>query len=1675
MDKPILASFTALNIEEDDLDNEQEARIREVQIEESLKILQKALKAHYARDWDGAAAVYDELFQGDIFADTATEIPPTMHALKYLVYKNHGQLVLDWTKLSLKELDTDQAREHVQRALLEFVEAMAHESGDTNFWLHMATFLPALNVPRATRYALECVINDQDRLLVVDEDSDTAALGVDDLAGIYALRQIVADLKDNYSLASPLFRVFDEDRFRNVSKMVLQRARVPDWVQPLVLPPEKLATVMAETQPEPTPVVTTAATWAALAKALVRAADDALSLDGPDGHVRLTLAADAEPMDEDPPDEAAVLSPSDGTDAETEEPAETGSAEPAEPPSRRKRRSFNEEVVGARSSKRVRARVELQQAVQEQEAESDNEFFLELERLFASLGLAFGEVRGVIAADAKDVAGAELYLKDFSTMIQAWDDDKARTLLDREGIQDPASNATKFALLSFTTTHELSGDRPVLADAGLAAFCARINAGAFLLAETAVESLRELLAPAADADRFLDLQWPASLVGSTKRLAAVYYADCMSAIHEQNKAGDAAQALANACWAEALFEVLLDECLDLFQSSFAGDDDGRGAAAFDAAKARVVRWHEFMVDAIGAIGDGASDARAVVELRYMWASILLYQMAGYAEDVILDMLDRFKSALATFPDSLTVVFANTASIPDISVECVDAQISKLRISAVFSSIFEPSSEKIDLKIAILEYIMKGERAHADLPEFDLHIVQSFIGKSSLEFQLYLWNLLREGYEHRDQQAEAFECLLRSLQLVVADVRSPAFEDADADRRQFMVLRCLAFAQTYLDAAAAYALRDAPDPLADFPAETLLAPTEALVALVRLLNVFVVHADFIQNAGTEFPLAETPAYRNSAARVQDMLIQSWCVLYLFAKKRAAIVDGVDAAEFVLALLGVLHEELGNREYCSLAGGIFLKLLQGELLALDPAAAENELLQCLHCRYGFALGNEAFFPYEHNAENATFDRREALVLVEFVMSLALRKRPAQTLPRSDLKSTLDNFCEVIGVPRRDQSSIYYNQSIVEAYLGRSLEPLLLADAAKGTLALSTMRVQSDYARVARIGLYFMQGQIYLAQYRSRKRTMAGRTEDLDYAIRYFKHDLVCNTNRFEAWYGLAQTYDSLAEDDMTWSAEKLNNDHRRAIVAAQRKAILCYAIATSLHIQQEALEPTKSVLASFWTDFGYEIYASTRPPLEMDVYNGADSERHYSGADGMYTGAAHSTLRVVTAYRLALRLFRTAAVGDPDDWRNYYMQGKLLKRLGQPPRRVLRMYLRAMECAEDKQSQGDPIFEPHYKLISSVYKYLRSGDLSEPEADLYLDKSEYCDDGDSDSGSDDDGDTAMVSAPSTPVPSPPPSPQRIYAKIIGMLQNIKAADKKKWHHRPSYRTAVIRVDIFGDVAKAKEEIGSFFSLKPGSKSFAAIWRPEFERAGRHFVYVHYYTKFYIMTLERTNDLDALSMMTRRLRRLSSAMVRHTETWECLCTALINVLRNLADVREKFIDSVLSLLTVDDFMRKALRLEYVCSRLSPPPPLVKYLSEASELRKLNSGLAPIVPMEDVFGSIYMKLYQSLPELEARLAAELPAEPAAAEPDDPASSQDPSAPEVPSRSKTARVTRKELHARANALLRPANAEAPARPTRERRETQDDSGLTEATSSAIKEELLGSAPEPATPVAAPS
>ena len=156
---------------------------------------------------------------------------------------------------------------------------------------------------------------------------------------------------------------------------------------------------------------------------------------------------------------------------------------------------------------------------------------------------------------------------------------------------------------------------------------------------------------------------------------------------------------------------------------------------------------------------------------------------------------------------------------------------------------------------------------------------------------------------------------------------------------------------------------------------------------------------------------------------------------------------------------------------------------------------------------------------------------------------------------------------------------------------------------------------------------------------------------------------------------------------------------------------------------------------------------------------------------------------------------------------------------------------------------------------------------------------------------------------------------------------------------------------------------------------VWRPEFERAGRHFVYTNRYTRFFIRLLAQLQDRASLEALAKRIRRRPTDFLHHTKVWEELCKAYLSLLRFQGRICPDLEDAVFKPITYDQFQIDADRLDTWAHLPSTQSALLDLLREAMELKKLNGNLMKYVIIEDLIGDIYATIYQNvLPELIAK-----------------------------------------------------------------------------------------------------
>lgn len=85
---------------------------------------------------------------------------------------------------------------------------------------------------------------------------------------------------------------------------------------------------------------------------------------------------------------------------------------------------------------------------------------------------------------------------------------------------------------------------------------------------------------------------------------------------------------------------------------------------------------------------------------------------------------------------------------------------------------------------------------------------------------------------------------------------------------------------------------------------------------------------------------------------------------------------------------------------------------------------------------------------------------------------------------------------------------------------------------------------------------------------------------------------------------------------------------------------------------------------------------------------------------------------------------------------------------------------------------------------------------------------------------------------------------------------------------------------------------------------VWRPEHERAGRHFVYTTRYARFFVELLEKTKDRTNLDSLARYVKKKQSNFIDHSKLCDFIRDVQVKVSTNLLiEVHSLFFRSILN----------------------------------------------------------------------------------------------------------------------------------------------------------------------------
>jgi len=1037
---------------------------------------------------------------------------------------------------------------------------------------------------------------------------------------------------------------------------------------------------------------------------------------------------------------------------------------------------------------------------------------------------------------------------------------------------------------------------------------------------------------------------------------------------------------------QSLFELHLD-----VYKRFKHPGSGIDTTMQESQRDRLERWSLLANTALN-LRD--SEEKRLIQdddllLRHLWA--IVFQLSSsddVPQSLVVADLEYLKEELE-YRDAPCIQLINNAVMSEISVAAVEQALSEINMQDLFRKVFSHDEKDPVAVIECLEPLLEAvetsrvnsreSSAHrnglgdsgkeqqneteeeSDQPVLDkpLEQMRKFLASGTVSLRLTLWQRLRLAYDVIQYPSKVLSCHLRSIELLIQEFDEPIYTQGTKERRGILLLRWLNMLDQFLVKIVDIHKNNA-DPFECIDDNQLRSAMTALASLSRLLHTFNIYEDQVRVGQLPAPMFEgrpKPSFMIVANKVYDMQIHCWIVQYHL------LVEAINQdpekfptpAEDRLEYLRAVHYALGLRTLCNRANGALLKLERDELLALsDLENSDVEMCQVLFDLYGIKCFTNPLDLLEHGCSGGdSMTRGRATKILGFIMSQAA-KVPMKDIPKSELKNSIEKIHGWLGRPRYTED-LQLNGRIVRAFLKGPINPLDLFSCIRGTLELPVKPISESEATIHSKGWFSLMGSISFSKFRSQKRLQPGPTEDLNFAIAFYMQDLEYSTERWESWYHLAMCYDLQVEEGISWTAEKVNT-YSLEIQQQQRSAIHCYSMAVATALRNaEVTSENRTKVADLFADFGTRIYASSREPLSMRAFAFRDiEEKYYSGRE-MYKMAPFQPMRLYVAWKFAATLFRQAIARVSDNWITYYMLGKCLWKMysaddniragrGAPTiQEVLDCFTQAIEATPNKKGK-EPILEPHYKLVSVIHKLVLRKDLDVKAAG-----------------------EAMQATPYANKIEIPDDAEKWSEYLLKILRELRNADKSNWHHRMTFRAATVIYedsdkDYLGAMGTKHELTQQMFTKTMQMQ----VWKPEFERPGRHFVYTSRYLRFFVGILVQTKDRQNLEALVRRLRRKSHEYFDHTRLWQETCLAYLKLLRQAGQVPEGYEDHVFKSMNHDDFSAKSAKLEAWCHSPTTQSTTLEILRDVIELKKLNNGLMKPTLIDDLLCDTYAKLYE-------------------------------------------------------------------------------------------------------------
>lgn len=1584
-----MSAFNALNLTLHDEQLEAEEHSRELQIEDSFKIFQNALFDLKAKRFEDADAKFVELLNMDVIKPDKWGIyrysSPTLDSLRYLAYRNRGMYYYSFLMENHTNMEPQDVVDNLLKVVENLVEAIQHSEADSSLTELLVQIFQSYKTKRLERLMLEYEVTRQENHLLL--------LGRKKRGILPKLKEIIGQYED-------LLGSIKDDQTWNLlqGKKFMQKIKSNGVNEPRLNPlftrikEMKTHDEKAMKELDVFEIYLENANWEDIAKSLtgliphvktstllIKSVDPYNDVEFPIEAVRFILqdaATDSthvedvtEDDDKGSSETLQISNVSEVAESIVADSDPKGDCQEEESNSNKRSGDHLEsQKFVQRSSKRFREKDP--ESGEDDISKAHQDFLDEFSALLHTIGYEVPFSGDLLTREMqfpKDEALLKLY--DLLECLKNWSSWHTDIFMQNDVQYAPKtandSNDGEVLQLNTLLKSNVLGDKSNftsylqdLKNEKVDLFISSVNENSMHFQEVRFKFLVTLLSAYDDSGKRLvvDRLWSSTLFNSVEWLFLGTEHNLFEFMNSNLRH--------YPCLALSIYELLVNKIGSVFEEIEAKKMYGHKTTDLKNQRNRLEIKHNKWFALL-------NQHRSIDEkwnIQFEWSNYCYLQ---YSCDIIdgrlLSALHSIKAKLKKLSPMLSATYPNFSHIPCLSLDTVNSQIRKIniirKISIVDASEDEEKTEDAEKHIGILQHVLLESLYSQKESSSEDHEMLTFIYSSPFLLKVKLWEVLFSFYIKRKDRENILRNYFHILNLFAKVLASGEYTDQPDKGRQQMLLTILCTIDNFTSKLIDILARE------NWCASDITVSSDNFKLLVQVFYLFYPIL-YYENSTRNDPSCKSFFRRaiKSSSKMKDIIANLATVLIFFGNIEASSKIPAQQGLFTTNMICCFHALLGSYKFCDASGGNFLKISENMLCRFVDNESLLQLKQILWCRYHYVMAGDNFNPEQHPTKDVKMEKSNSLPLGIYLIKLHYQdKNPLLASGnKTTLKLVLDNIIDALGDPLLFGGQIVArNKYLLKEYLDTPITAQLFRNAFIGRYKLCLTTPNDELQDSMNAGLFYVSSIQALNLYRNRKKSTQARPSELDSIIAMLKNDIIYNTKRFESWYLLGKCYAFIVEDDLIWTSDKLTvPDKKNATALTQRKAILCYIMSITLYYAKKVkVEEDKIILEKALEELGAEMISGYYKPMEKLCYirrSASELKLSDSGElikekfkDQAFISDFNIEQAILLCFHRGNDILTDLPTGETNgSWINYYHIGRLLFKTDKNSYGLQAYKNTVQSCliASKSSSPKDPIIEPHYYLVNICFKFVKY-EIYDPTDALKLLSA------DDTFFKEDEAFWRLDDSLAVDYQK-----KVFYEKIIKLLNFLIASDKRKWHHRPRYRIARILFDEFNDADGALNEMGGVMSIKSAHKNLVNIWKPDFERPGKHFVYTYQYVIFYLDILFSKKDYNSIGLVCKKIRRFGSGMAYVNKASEHAVMLYTQCVRAKLQVDEKeYVEHLLPSLNYQSFVKTSETLFKTFKKDDYSDETLNGLKIAYQLKKGNNGIA----FDGVCLSIYFKFF--------------------------------------------------------------------------------------------------------------